>query len=141
MKIFIKSNPLEKSGFYMAIKKVKVTIRSLEDSFKESKKVAREMDKGIFKKRIPQLNFANFDIYIKTFTPERMSLLRTIGLKNPRTISELAKMTKRDLKSVHSDIKLLKTYDLIKLKKTNSGLMPISAYDEIELRINMPITS
>ena len=35
----------------MATKKIKITIRSLEDSFKEAKKFASEIDKGIFKKQ------------------------------------------------------------------------------------------
>ena len=34
----------------MRIKKIKITVMNLEDSFKESKKIAAEIDKGIFKR-------------------------------------------------------------------------------------------
>jgi len=125
---------------YMATKKVRITIRSLKESSEEFKEVAREIDKGIFKPRTPTIGFENFDVYIRAFTPKRMELLQKIISKKPKTISELARITNRDFKNVHSDIKLLEEYDLVKLKKTNSGLMPVALYDEIDIDIKISLT-
>src|SRR3989344_5700890 len=119
----------------MATKKVRITIRSLKESSEEFKEVAREIDKGIFKPRTPTIGFENFDVYIRAFTPKRMELLQKIISKKPKTISELARITNRDFKNVHSDIKLLE-----KLKKTNSGLMPVALYDEIDIDIKISLT-
>ena len=124
----------------MEIKKIKIRVMSLEESSKEAIDVAREIDKGIFKPRTPTIGFENFDVYIRAFTPKRMELLQKIISKKPKTISELARITNRDFKNVHSDIKLLEEYDLVKLKKTNSGLMPVALYDEIDIDIKMSLT-
>ena len=124
----------------MAIKKVKIRIQSLEESFKEAKKVARELDKGIFKKRTPVFGFETIEVYRKTLTPKRLEILEVTKTKKPKTISELAKLTKRDFKNVYTDVKFLEGYDLIKLKKTNLGLMPNVIYDEIDIKIPLTIS-
>src|SRR3989344_2999064 len=123
----------------MVIKKIKISIKSLEDSFREARKVASEIDRGIFKRRMPEINFESFEIYKKTFTPKRIELLQIIKSRNPKTIKELSLMAQRDFKNVYSDLKLLKMYDLVKLKKTTQGLMPRIAYDEIILDMRIPL--
>lgn len=125
----------------MAIKKVKITIMSLEDSFKESKKVATEIDKGIFKKRTPIINFTEFETYKKMLTQKRLEMLETIKSKKPKNIKELANISKRDFKNVYEDIKILKELGMIKLKKTPDGLMPTAIYDEIDIKIKMPMSA
>ena len=125
----------------MEIKKIKIRVMSLEESSKEAIEVAREIDKGIFKKRTPAISFENFEVYLRTFTQKRMNLLKIIGSKKPKTISELTNITKRNFKNIHSDIKILKTYGLIKLEKSNLGLMPIALYDEVDIDIKIPLTA
>jgi|SRR3989344_2644266 len=123
----------------MVAKRVVITIRTLKESFEEARKVAREIDKGIFKKHDPEISFENYETFKKFLSQKRLELLRIIEFKKPKSIKDLSKMAHRDFKNVYDDIKILKTYDLIKLKKFNSGLMPTVIYDVIELRI--PIKS
>lgn len=123
----------------MATKKIKITIRSLEDSFKEAKKFASEIDKGIFKKHTPVISFSNFKIYKKMLTEKRLELLRTIKSKKPETIKQLSIIINRDFKNVYDDVKMIETIGLLKLKKTNLGLMPVVLYDEIDIDIKIPL--
>jgi len=123
----------------MRIKKIKITVMNLEDSFKESKKIAAEIDKGIFKRHTPIINFTDFETYKKMLTPKRLEILKTTKSKTPKNIRELANITKRDFKNVYEDVRILKDLGMIKLKKTVDGLMPIAIYDEIEIRIPLEI--
>jgi len=123
----------------MAKKKIKIRIESLEESFKEAKKFAREFDRGIIKKHTPTLGFANYKIYKKILTEKRLELLRTIKTKKPRSIKELAKISKRDFKNVYDDVKILEAQGLVKLKKIASRLTPIVLYDEIDIDIKIPL--
>lgn len=123
----------------MRIKKIKITVMNLEDSFKESKKIATEIDKGIFKRHTPIINFTDFETYKKMLTPKRLEILKTTKSKTPKNIRELANITKRDFKNVYEDVRILKDLGMIKLKKTVDGLMPIAIYDEIEIRIPLEI--
>src|SRR3989344_4507660 len=109
----------------MVIKKIKVTISTLEESLDRFAKTFYDLKKGNYVEPASIISFANFEDYMRTFTSKRVHLLKIANLKKPKTISELAKITNRDFKNVYSDVKLLETYGLIKLKKTNSGLMPV----------------
>ncbi len=125
----------------MAIKKIKIVIRSLKESFEKDKRFFADLDRGIFRKCTPTISFENFEIYKKTFTPKRIELLQIIKYRNPKTIKELSIMAGRDFKNVYSDLKLFKMYDLVKLKKTSLGLMPVIYYDRIELDIKIPLAA
>lgn len=120
-------------------KKIKITIRSLEESFDEAKKFFSDLNKGILKKHTPIIGFTDFETYKRILTLKRLELLKVIKLKKPKTIKELADITKRNFKNVYTDIKILERLELVKLKKTNSGLMPNVAYDEINLDIKIPL--
>ena len=123
----------------MAKKKIRVTIRTLEESFKEDMKFASEVDKGIFKKHIPELSFTNFKMYKKMLTQKRLELLSIIKIKKPKSIKELSVISNRDFKNIYDDIKILKTLGFVKLKKSSNGLTPIVLYDEIDIAIKIPI--
>jgi len=123
----------------MAVKKIKITIKSVESSFKEAERVASELDKGIFKKRIPTISFENFETYKRLLTPRRLELLQVIKANSPRTIQELASVSSRDFKNVYEDVKILKIIGLIKLKKSGPGLTPIVKYTEIDMHIKIPL--
>ncbi|MBL7148346.1 MAG: hypothetical protein ISS82_05965 [Nanoarchaeota archaeon] len=123
----------------MVKKKIRITIQSLETSFRETKKILSEIDRGIFKQHTPTLNFENFQIYKKVLTPKRLELLRVIKSEKPNNIKGLATVTHRDFKNVYDDVKMLETLGLLKLKKSNSGFMPIVLYDEIDIDIKIPL--
>lgn len=125
----------------MATKKVKITVSTLRDHLEMFAKAFSDIKEGLHVEPYSIISFATFEQYMRTFTSRRMELLKITSLKKPKTISELAKMANRDFKNVYSDVKLLETYGMIKLKKINSGLMPIAVYNEIDLDIKIPLTA
>ena len=59
----------------------------------------------------------NVDIWREVSTPKRMELFKIIEEKNPRSISELARLTGRKKENVHRDLKILEKHDLVKMEK------------------------
>ncbi len=123
----------------MAVKKIKIVIRNLEESFTEDKKVANEIDSGIFRQRTPTLSLGDYQTYKKILTPKRLELLRIISVEKPKNIKELATLAKRDFKNVYDDSKILESVGLIKLKYSQTGLIPKGLYNEIDIQIKIPL--
>lgn len=74
------------------------------------------------------------------FTRERVDLLRTIRRERPSSISELARMVDRSLKSVQTDLKVLEKHGLVRFRPASRARARISKapevpYREIALRI------
>ncbi|MAG19920.1 hypothetical protein CL618_00620 [archaeon] len=124
----------------MVTKKIKITIKPLEESFKETRKFFSNLDKGIIKQHTPTINFEDFNTYKKFLTQKRLDLLNIIKTTKPKTIKHLSVMANRNFKNIHEDIKILESLELIQLKKTRLGLMPVVLYDEIDLNIKIPLT-
>ena len=123
----------------MAKKKIKIRIRSLEESFEESRKFASDLDKGIIRKHTPTLGFASYKIYKKMLTEKRLKLLGIIKAKKPKSIKGLSAISNRDFKNVYDDVKMLESLGLVRLKKAHNGLTPIVLYDEIDIDIKIPL--
>ena len=60
----------------------------------------------------------------KILTPSRTDLIRTIRNKNPKSIGELAKITKRPLQSISRDIKILQNYGILGITKFGKRKKP-----------------
>lgn len=123
----------------MAIKKIKITIKSLKESFKEFKKFAHDFDRGITKQYTPEISFESFETYKKILTEKRLELLSIIRSKKPKNIRDLADITQRDFKNVYNDVKALEIAGLLRLKKSNFGHIPIVLYDELDIDIKIPL--
>ncbi len=122
-------------------KKIKITIKPLEESFKETQKFFSDLDRGITKQQIPTINFEDFNTYKKFLTQKRLDLLNIIKTTKPKNIKHLSVITNRNFKNIHEDIKILESLEIIQLKKTKLGIMPVVLYDEIDLNIKIPLTS
>lgn len=71
-------------------------------------------------------------------TNNRLLILKTIRKSNPDSIYELAKILKRDLKSVKQDLKMLSEVGLVILEKTDQPrkrVVPHVDYGKIRLEI------
>ncbi len=77
----------------------------------------------------------------KLLSNEKARLLNIIKTKSPGSIYELAKILKRDFKSVSDDIKLLKRFGFIDMIAEKTGkrqrLRPILAIDSLHININL----
>ena len=72
---------------------------------------------------------------------EKARLLNTIKEKKPKSIYELAKMLKRDFKSVSEDIKLLERFGFIDMVSEKTGkrqrLRPVIVVDSIYINLKI----
>lgn len=63
----------------------------------------------------------NIDVARKILTPKRMRLLSTVRKSRPVSLYALAKMMKRDIKSVITDADMLNRFGLLKLESYTEG--------------------
>jgi DNA-binding MarR family transcriptional regulator len=71
-----------------------------------------------------------------TITEADINLLNTIKKEKPKSIRELARLTNKDVSTVHSKIKNLQKEGLIELiKGDRNRKIPVLKYDEISIAI------
>ena len=122
----------------MRVKKVKIGIKRLEDFLDDAKETMKKIERGEKVKTEKGLYFESIEGFRKALTNKRLELLRIIKEKHPKSLQELARMTKRDMKSIVTDIEILEEFDLIDMKRKKEGRresIPTVKYDEIELKI------
>ena len=72
---------------------------------------------------------------------QRARILHVIKIKKPKSIYELAKILKRDLKSVNTDIELLERFGFIDLIAEKSGARqrhrPILVIDSLNIKLKI----
>jgi len=105
-------------------------------------------DKGrfnVFWKRIysdkQDYDFEGLAILRKILSNEKAKLMHTIKTKNPSSIYQLAKMVKRDFKSVSEDIKLLERFGFVDMVAEKTGkrerLKPVLSVDTINIVVRI----
>ncbi|MBF0559836.1 MAG: hypothetical protein HQL08_13770 [Nitrospirae bacterium] len=121
----------------MRIKKVKIGIRSLKDSFNDVKDVVKRIEAGEKLKPVtePEIYFESFDVVRKALTPKRLELMHIIKTGHPSSVNELARMAHRDIKNVTSDVQYLEQIGLIEKKAKDRKTRPVINYDKISLEI------
>src|SRR3989338_6003649 len=68
-----------------------------------------------------EYDFEGLALVRKILSNEKARLLHTIKKKSPGSIYELAKMLKRDFKSVSEDVKLLEKFGFIQMSAEKTG--------------------
>ncbi len=134
--IFIKT--LKKWLVKMKIKNIVVEVKSIKDTLKEVKEVMGKIKEGKLVKKKESVSFNNIDIMRKVLTNKRLELIKSIKKYKPKSIYQLAKIVKRNSKSVNMDVKLLNKLGMIDLKTTEKGrenLAPRVDYEEIDVAI------
>jgi predicted transcriptional regulator len=99
------------------MKPMRIEIRPKSELEAESLAVAKAFDQGKRVKPIAGTYFESMQAVRKFLTDKRLEVWRSIRDRKPGSISELAKMRKRDFKSIHSDVMLLESIGLVRLKK------------------------
>jgi len=117
----------------------KIVIKSREDFDSEFLKFAKALDRG--EKIKPQIGeyFESLEAVRDFLTEKRLELWRTIRDKEPKSITDLAKLVRRDYKDVYQDVSILVTVGLVEIKKpkgaTTRALKPVSLADQIQLKV------
>jgi len=76
----------------------------------------------------------------RLLTPKRLNILVTILRDSPGSITELAKLMKRDLKNVSNDLGVLHQLGLVEFAPGvghGNSRAPRVPYDEIDLKIDL----
>src|SRR3990167_5308300 len=122
----------------MRVKRVKIGIKSLEDVLEDTKEAMKKVERGEKVKREKAIYFESIEGFRKALTPKRLQLLHLIREKQPGSIQELTRLSKRDIKSVATDITLLEELGLIDMKRKKEGRresIPVVNYNKINLEI------
>lgn len=73
---------------------------------------------------------------ILLLTPKRLELLYSLASLRPESINDLARKTRRDVKNVYQDLKMLKTLGFVSFKKRGKrNIVPETSVEEIALLI------
>jgi predicted transcriptional regulator len=122
----------------MRVRDVRVSIKAKEDLFNEVKEVWGRLESGEQIKKHEGISFENIEAMRKILSEERLRILKTVKKEQPKSIYELAKLLKRDIKNTFDDVQFLAKIGLIELKKTREGrekTVPRVNYDRILLEI------
>ena len=88
-----------------------------------------------------EYDFEGLETLRKLLSNEKARILHTIKIKKPSSIYELAKILKRDFKSVSDDIKLLDKFGFIDLVSEKSGkrerLRPVLVVDSMYINLKI----
>ena len=86
-------------------------------------------------------NFSDIALLRKLLSNEKSKILHVLRSKKPGSIYALAKILKRDFKSVHQDIKLLERFGFIELHKARKGkresLIPQLVVNQMQILLNI----
>jgi predicted transcriptional regulator len=86
-------------------------------------------------------DFEGLSMLRRLMSNEKARLLNTLKIKKPNSIYELAKLLKRDFKSVNEDIKLLEKFGFIELISEKTGNRerhkPILVIDTLHIDIKL----
>ncbi|MDN3514136.1 MAG: hypothetical protein NG747_07025 [Candidatus Brocadia sp.] len=122
----------------MKVKKFKIGIKSAKDVLDDFVKAGEAIERGEEVKKEKAIYFESVKGFRKAITPKRIELLRLIREKRPKSIQELARIARRDIKSIVTDIGILAELGLIDIKRKKDGRkesMPVVDYHRINLEI------
>ncbi len=89
----------------------------------------------------PEYNLDGLSLLRKLLSNEKAKALHTIKTKKPSSIYSLAKLLKRDFKSVFSDVKLLERFGFVDFISEKTGkrerLKPVLIVDSIIIKIKV----
>ena len=122
----------------MTVKRVKIGIRSAKDVLDDFVATGEAIERKEEVKREKAIYFESIEGFRKALTPKRLELLHLIREKQPGSIQELTRLSKRNIKSVATDIALLEELGLIDMKRKKEGRresIPVVNYNKINLEI------
>ena len=122
----------------MKIKKIDIGIKTLEENLNDFSKTWKKLQAGEKVKKKERIYFDSIDSMRSILPNNRLLILKTISERNPKSVYELAKLLKRDLKNVNQDLNLLSEIGLVVLEKHKTDkerVVPYVGYDKILLEI------
>ncbi len=97
-----------------------IQIQSETESRREFIEAFKAAQTKKYFKPIIGVSFVSLEAVRNLLTEKRLEILHVIREKHPKSIYQLAKLTKRNFRNVYDDVQTLKYYGLIKMKKSAS---------------------
>jgi predicted transcriptional regulator len=122
----------------MKVKRIAIGIKRLEDSLKDFAEVWRGVETGKRMRKEKGIFFESIDDMRAVLTNNRLMILKAIRENNPKSVYELSKVLRRNLKNVNQDLKLLEEIGLVTFEKTKAdrkSIIPHVDYTKIMLEI------
>jgi predicted transcriptional regulator len=94
----------------------------------------KRLEAGEGVKTEERLDFENLETLLKTLTPARWALLKTLHQSGPMSVRTLAKALGRDYKNVHTDVRRLEEIGLVSRTEDRKIQVP---WDMVEARLNL----
>lgn len=117
----------------------KIVIKSREEFDTETLAIARKLDHGEKVKSQKGEFFESLEAVRNFLTEKRLELWRIIRDKEPKSLTELARLVKRDYKDVHQDVSILVEVGLVDLRKPKKAktraIKPVSLVDQLEFKV------
>jgi predicted transcriptional regulator len=122
----------------MKLKKIDIGIKGLEESLQDFARAWKALESGKRVKLDKGIYFDSIDDMRSVLTNNRLLILKAIRKHRPKSVYELAKHLRRDLKNVNQDLRLLSDIGLVTLEATEMDrkrLIPLVDYKKIVLEI------
>ncbi len=122
----------------MKIKNIRLTVKTNKNALHDFDSMLSKARKGENIASQDELSFENINTLRKVLTEKRIELLRVIRQQEPDSLYSLAKMVKRDLKSVNTDVNILVELGLMSLesiKQERHKIKPGVAFDRLSVEI------
>ncbi len=122
----------------MKIQPVQLTIKGRKQVFQEAAEIFARLKKGETVAPHHEISFENIETLRKILTEKRIELLHVIKQHQPDSLYKLAKLVNRDLKSVNTDLQILKELGLVSFEGIHDArkrIKPKVEYDKIEVEI------
>jgi len=119
---------------------VKISVKPAKQALKEFATALGKARRGQEVKPYSGVGFESIEGLRNVLTKRRLELLSVVRHKKPQSIYELSKLLNRDLKSVNTDLKVLKENDFIEFKKENHGrqrVVPVVEFDNIDIMVKV----
>jgi predicted transcriptional regulator len=122
----------------MKIKRLKVGVRPLEEGLHEFGQTLKAIQAGKRLQKRVGVYFVSVEAMRQVLTESRLALLHLVRTRQPKSISALAKLARRDFKNVYADLKLLAGLGLVHLEpgdRDRGQIIPTVEYERIQLEI------
>lgn len=124
----------------MKVKRIDIGIKGLRESLKDFAETWKKLEAGKRVKKEEGIYFDSIDTMRSVLTDKRLTILKAIRERQPKSVYELAKLLGRDLKNVNQDLKLLADVGLVTLEKAETDrkrMIPHVDYSKILLEISV----
>lgn len=121
-------------------RRLRIGIRSREDSYTAALQAVRRAESGNLRVRRAGLYFESMEDLRKVLTARRLDLLVAVLHHRPGSVTELARLVRRDLKNVSDDLALLHGLGLVEVtagRAHGNARAPVVPYDEIDITIDL----